>query len=170
MVVLAGMGTLILPAGLPVLRSAMKILFCLLIRGLYEYRNASSASPYGSLSTTTPPQGKNNPKKDIMKILAHINPLCRYGYGCLPRGFNCQDEGSWRQGLSFSACLTLCPPGWGSPQKNYCTIPSGCCPLFPLRGGKWGKYIINYKPQEYMPVREYLKGSGVFQRMKDKLI
>lgn len=136
----------------------------------------SSASPYGSLSTTTPaPRVKNNPKKDIMKILAaHEIPYAATATVAFPGDLIAKTKRLLEtRGFRFLHVLTPCPPGWGSPTEKTIALSrlavlTRFFPLYEVENGE--KYIINYKPQEYMPVREYLKGQRRFSTLDERQI
>lgn len=123
----------------------------------------SSATPYGSYSTTTPaPKIKSNPKKDIMKIMAaHRIPYAATATIAFPQDLILKIKRALKtKGFRFIHILTPCPQGWGcsSDQTVELSRLAVLTRLFPLWEVEEGqRYRINLQPEEYLPVDVYLK-------------
>ena len=122
----------------------------------------SSATPYGSRSTTTPdPMLKTNPKKDIIKIMAaHCIPYAATATIAFPEDLISKFKRALgTKGLRFLHLFTPCPQGWGSPtdktvELSRLAVTTRLFPLMEVEDGE--KYTINYLPEEYVPVEKYL--------------
>jgi pyruvate ferredoxin oxidoreductase beta subunit/2-oxoisovalerate ferredoxin oxidoreductase beta subunit len=136
----------------------------------------SSASPYGSYSTTTPaPKVKGNPKKDIMKIMAaHQVPYAATATIAFPGDLSSKVERALeRKGFRFLHILTPCPQGWGSPidktvELSRLAVLTRLFPLWEVEGGV--NYRINFLPEEYLPVNEYLKSQKRFSSLEQSQV
>lgn len=123
----------------------------------------SSATPYGSYSTTTPaPKIKSNPKKDIMKIMAaHQIPYAATATIAFPEDLSFKVKRALEiKGFRFLHILTPCPQGWGTPsdktvELSRLAVLTRLFPLWEVEGGQ--SYKINVLPEEYLPVDVYLK-------------
>lgn len=122
----------------------------------------SSATPYGSLSTTTPaPRVKTNPKKDIIKIMAaHRIPYAATATIAFPGDLISKFKRALEiKGLRFLHLFTPCPQGWGSPtdktvELSRLAVLTRLFPLMEIEDGE--NYTINYLPEEYVPIEKYL--------------
>jgi pyruvate ferredoxin oxidoreductase beta subunit/2-oxoisovalerate ferredoxin oxidoreductase beta subunit len=131
----------------------------------------SSASPYGSHSTTTPaPKTKSNPKKDIMKIMAaHQVPYAATATIAYPGDLSAKIERALEiKGFRFLHVLTPCPQGWGSQtdktiELSRLAVLTRLFPLWEVEDGV--KYRINLLPEEYLPVDVYLKPQKRFSSL-----
>lgn len=133
----------------------------------------SSASPYGSFSTTTPaPRIKSNPKKDIMEIIAaHQAPYAATATIAFPGDLAAKIQRALAvKGFRFIHILTPCPQGWGSPidqtvELSRLAVLTRLFPLYEVENGV--KYKINVFPGEYPPVNEYLKLQKRFSAIRE---
>lgn len=134
----------------------------------------SSATPYGSKSNTTPaPKVKENPKKDIMKIIAaHKIPYAATATAAYPADllakFNKAKEIS---GFRFFHLLCPCPPGWGIESNetihfSRLAVESGVFPLYEMTNGE--SVSLTYNPGELRPVREYITQQRRFSELRDE--
>ncbi|HHX75164.1 MAG TPA: pyruvate synthase subunit beta [Firmicutes bacterium] len=122
----------------------------------------SSATPYGSITGTTPaPATKTGPKKDIMKILAaHRIPYAATATIAFPEDFQAKvEKAKCTSGFRFLHLLAPCPPGWGMESSMTVTcarraVEAGIFPLYEMEYGRVGS--ITYKPEKLLPVGEYL--------------
>lgn len=133
----------------------------------------SSATPYGSWTTTTP-EGrlKNEPKKNIDFIMAsHKIP---YVATCSPAFIDDLKMKVSRakniSGFRFLHMYSPCPAGWKADPKDSITIARlavecNMFPLYEIRGGE--HYSITYQSQA-LPVSEYLKLQGRFRYLSEK--
>ncbi len=134
----------------------------------------SSATPYGSLSTTTPaPRIKDNPKKDILKIISsHRIPYAATATIAFPEDMSSKFRRAMEvEGFRFLHILTPCPQGWGSPvektvELSRAAVLTGIFPLLEIEDGR--HYTLNFIPDEFMPIREYFKPQKRFSFLKEE--
>lgn len=134
----------------------------------------SSATPYGSLSTTTPaPRIKSNPKKDILKIIAsHRIPYAATATIAFPEDMGYKFRRAMEiEGFRFLHILTPCPQGWGSPvektvELSRSAVLTGIFPLLEVENGR--SYTLNYVPDNFIPVQEYFKPQKRFSFLKEE--
>jgi pyruvate ferredoxin oxidoreductase beta subunit len=133
----------------------------------------SSATPFGSWTTTTP-RGrlKSEPKKDIDFILAsHKIPYVATASPAFIDDLREKVGNAKRiKGLRFLHILSPCPPGWKSDPKDSITlarlaVECNVFPLFEIENGE--KLKLTYGSQS-LPVSEYLKMQGRFRYLTDK--
>lgn len=133
----------------------------------------SSATPFGSWTTTTPEgQLKKEPKKNIDFILAsHKIP---YIATCSPAFIDDLKSKTARAkemaGFRFLHVFSPCPPGWKSDPKDSIAIArlaveSNVFPLYEIEDGS--RYKVSHKSQR-LPVSEYLKLQGRFRYLSPK--
>jgi pyruvate/2-oxoacid:ferredoxin oxidoreductase beta subunit len=132
----------------------------------------SSATPWGAWTTTTPPASlKNQPKKDIVEIMAaHRIPYAATASIAYPEDFvgKIRKAGSIR-GLKFIYVLSPCPVGWRFASENTIrlarlAVQSKIFPLYEVEDGD--RYILNLEP-EGVPVKEYLELQGRFSFLRE---
>lgn len=133
----------------------------------------SSATPYGSDTTTEPSSatdiGKERQRKNFLEIcIAH-----NISYGAQASVSNLPDlqrkakKAFETEGPSvlivFSPCITV----WKFPDGQYVNISRLAVEsrFWPLYEYENGKYTINYLPQKYTPVDEFLKLQGRFKHL-----
>lgn len=132
----------------------------------------SSASPYGSYSTTTPaPRVKSNPKKNIMKIMAaHQIPYAATATIAFPEDLTRKVRRALEiKGFRFLHILTPCPQGWGTPidrtvELSRLAVLTRLFPLWEVEEGT--KYRINFLPREFIPVEVYVKPQKRFASLE----
>ncbi|MCQ8893306.1 MAG: thiamine pyrophosphate-dependent enzyme [Methanolinea sp.] len=143
----------------------------------------SGATPLGARTTTTP-EGKLQPKKDLDAIVAaHRPPYMATACSAYPKDlFQKVQKALSTRGPTFIHILSPCPPGWRFPSEK--TVEIG---KLAVRTGMWilyereqGKVTINGPSRAAMvkplPVEEYLSAQGRFKgiapetvaRMKDE--
>jgi len=128
----------------------------------------SSATPYASYSTTTPaPMVNPNPKKDIVQIIAaHQVPYLATATIAFPEDLMAKFSRALKiNGFRFFHILSPCPPGWGSDSSatvelSRLAVMTRLFPLLEVENGT--KYTLNYVPQQYSPVQDYMKLQGRF--------
>ncbi len=133
----------------------------------------SSATPLGAETTTSPVgsvrPGKDRPRKDLTAIVvAHEVP---YAAQAAPHRWR-DLVGKARKALdtdgpTFLNVLAPCPRGWRfDPSRTIeiLTLAVDTCfwPLYEVVDGKW---ILNYRPKEKLPVAEFLKVQGRFAHL-----
>lgn len=134
----------------------------------------SSSTPHFADTTTTPVgaviPGKTQRKKDLTKIMAaHDIP---YVAQTTFLG-NFSDIGTkahkaiYTEGPAFLNILAPCPRGWRYPSEQLIQVTKAAVEscVWPLYEVEDGKYILNYKPKNKLPVIEYLKMQGRFRHM-----
>ncbi len=135
----------------------------------------SSATPWLAWTTTTPvQQPKENPKKDIIAIMAdHHIPYAATATIAYPEDFFRKMEKAKRiSGTRFIHLLSPCPPGWKMPSElavriSRLAVRSRVFPLYEIENGR--SYTIQ-EESHVVPVREYLKLQGRFSHLTDKEI
>jgi pyruvate/2-oxoacid:ferredoxin oxidoreductase beta subunit len=133
----------------------------------------SSATPKGAWTTTTP-EHKQEPKKDIMEIMAaHRIPYAATASIAYPEDLIEKVRKAKRiYGMRFIHLLAPCPPGWRIPSELVVklarlAVESGVFPLYEVEDGL--KYRVNYTPNG-VPVREYLELQGRFRDLSEEEI
>jgi pyruvate/2-oxoacid:ferredoxin oxidoreductase beta subunit len=135
----------------------------------------SSATPMFAWTTTTPVMHpKENPKKDIMAIMAdHLIPYAATATIAYPEDLLRKIEKAKRiRGTRFIHLLSPCPLGWRIPSEltikiSRLAVRSGVFPLYEVENG------ISYTIQEeshIVPVKEYLKLQGRFSHLTEQNI
>ncbi len=130
----------------------------------------SSATPLLAWTTTTPvQQPKENPKKDIMAIMAdHRIPYAATATIAYPEDFFRKMEKAKRiQGTRFIHLLSPCPPGWRIPSEltiriSRLAVRSRVFPLYEIENGR--SYTLQ-EESHVVPIKEYLKLQGRFSHL-----
>ena len=133
----------------------------------------SSATPLFAWTTTTPVmQPKENPKKDIMAIMAdHQIPYAATATIAYPEDFLRKIEKAKKiRGTRFIHLLSPCPPGWRIPSElaikiSRLAVRSRVFPLYEIENGR--TYTLQEESQ-VVPVKEYLKLQGRFNHLKEE--
>ena len=134
----------------------------------------SSASPYGSKSTTTPvPKVKENPKKDMMKIIAaHSIPYAATATISHPADLLAKfTKAKTIKGFRFFHILCPCPPGWGIESDetihfSRLAVETGIFPLYEIIDGE--EVNLTYNPGTLRPINEYITAQRRFSSLKDQ--
>jgi len=133
----------------------------------------SSATPFGADTTTEPSSnidyGKENPRKNFLKICtAHgIDYAAQASVHNLPDLYMKARKAFASDGpavlVVFSPCITV----WKFPEGQYVKIARLAAEtrFWALYERERGKYTINYVPQKYTPVEEFLKPQGRFKHL-----
>ncbi len=132
----------------------------------------SSATPQFAWTTTTPVmKPKENPKKDIMAIMAdHYIPYAATATLAYPEDFLRKIEKAKKiRGTRFIHLLSPCPPGWRIPSENTVKISrlavrSRVFPLYEIENGN--SYTLQ-KESHRVPVKDYLKLQGRFSHLTE---
>ena len=130
----------------------------------------SSATPWLAWTTTTPvQQPKENPKKDIMAIMAdHRIPYAATATIAYPEDFFRKMEKAKRiRGTRFIHLLSPCPPGWKMSSElavriSRLAVRSRVFPLYEIENGR--SYTLQ-EESHVVPVKEYLKLQGRFSHL-----
>lgn len=133
----------------------------------------SSATPWGSWTTTTPVTAiKDQPKKDIMKIMAsHDIPYAATATPAYPDDLIAKiKKAATIKGTRFIHILAPCPTGWRFPSEltvkiSRLAVNSKVFPLYEVMSGE--RYILNRVPKE-IPINEYIRLQGRFSHLSDE--
>jgi pyruvate ferredoxin oxidoreductase beta subunit len=135
----------------------------------------SSSTPFGAMTTTSPPGkksiGQATWKKNMPKIAAaHNIPYVATACPSYPFDlFAKVKKARMVDGPSYLHILSVCPTGWRIPtdlaiEYGKLAVRTGVFPLYEVENGQ---YKITYSPEPLKPVTEYLKGQGRFRHLKD---
>ncbi|MEW6328378.1 MAG: pyruvate synthase subunit PorB [Thermodesulfobacteriota bacterium] len=138
----------------------------------------SSSTPYGAMTTTSPPGkksfGQATKKKNVPAIaVAHNIP---YVATASPAYFldlmNKAKKAALVKGPAYLHIYSSCPTGWrhGGDLAIEISKLAVETKVFPLYEVIEGKYIINRKITKPKPVAEYLKKQGRFRHLTDDII
>jgi pyruvate/2-oxoacid:ferredoxin oxidoreductase beta subunit len=135
----------------------------------------SSATPFLAWTTTTPvTKPKENPKKDIMAIMAdHRIPYAATATIAYPEDLLRKMEKAKRiRGTRFMHLLSPCSPGWKIPSEltikiSRLAVRSRIFPLYEIENGR--SYTIQEESRT-IPVKEYLQLQGRFSHLTDQQI
>ncbi|TSA13887.1 MAG: pyruvate synthase subunit beta [Deltaproteobacteria bacterium] len=138
----------------------------------------SSSTPYGAMTTTSPPGkksfGQATKKKNVPAIaVAHNIP---YVATASPAYFldlmNKAKKAALVKGPAYLHIYSSCPTGWRHGGDLAIEISKLAVEtnVFPLYEVIEGNYIINRKITKPKPVAEYLKKQGRFRHLTDDII
>lgn len=134
----------------------------------------SSATPKFADTTTTPAgkviPGKMQSRKDLAKIMVgHHLPyvaqsIALNNYKDL---YEKSEKAIYTEGPCFLNVLAPCPRGWGYATEdlmaiNKLAVETCYWPLYEVIDGK---YIVNYKPKNKLPIEEFLRPQKRFKHM-----
>ena len=134
----------------------------------------SSATPRFADTTTSPAgskiPGKMQSRKDLAQVMAgHHLP---YVAQTAPLGnfkdlYEKSEKAIYTEGACFLNVLAPCPRGWGYATEDLMQIiklavETCYWPLYEIENGK---YTINYKPKNKLPIEEFLKPQKRFKHM-----
>ena len=133
----------------------------------------SSATPLLAWTTTTPvAQPKENPKKDIMAIMAdHQIPYAATATIAYPEDLLRKfEKAKGIQGTRFIHLFSPCPPGWRMPSEQVVKVArlavrSRVFPLYEIENGR--TYTLQ-EESHVVPVKEYLELQGRFSHLKEE--
>lgn len=138
----------------------------------------SSATPFGAMTTTSPPGkksvGQATWKKNMPKIAAAHN-IPYVATACPSYPFDLMEKvkkARNAKGPSYLHILSVCPTGWRIPadsaiEYGRLAVRSGAFPLYEVENGK---YRITQKVESLLPISEYLKGQGRFRHLTDDVV
>lgn len=133
----------------------------------------SSATPKGAHTTTSPAgkviPGKMELRKDLTAcIIAHNVPYVAQAIPHLWKDLITKVQKALAiDGPAFINVLVPCRLGWGFPPEDtmeICRQAVKTCfwPLYEVENGKW---TLNYKPKEKMPLRDWIKRQARFSHL-----
>jgi len=130
----------------------------------------SSSTPPGAWTTTTP-QGKPRPKKNIMEIVtAHRIPYAATVSVAFPEDLrNKVEKAREIRGAKFIHVLSPCPPGWKSLSNETVklarlAVDTKIAPLYEVEDGL--RWRLTAEPRG-LPVEEFLSRQGRFSRLAE---
>jgi pyruvate ferredoxin oxidoreductase beta subunit/2-oxoisovalerate ferredoxin oxidoreductase beta subunit len=132
----------------------------------------SSATPYGTRTTTTPGEGwKRSGKKNIMDIMAaHRIPYAATASIAFPHDLvrKFKKAAAMRGGTRFIHLFASCPTGWGIPSEASVKIArlavqTNLFPLYEVEDGQ--RTILNFMGD--LPVDRYLGLQGRFKHLSN---
>jgi len=138
----------------------------------------SSSTPYGAMTTTSPPGkrsiGQSTQKKNMPKIAAahnipYVATACpSYPFDLLAK----VKKARMANGPSYLHILSVCPTGWRIPSDlairyGRLAVETGVFPLYEIEKGK---YRLTYNPEPLRHVVDYMNGQGRFRHLTVKTI
>ncbi|HEY3277180.1 MAG TPA: pyruvate synthase subunit PorB [Syntrophorhabdaceae bacterium] len=136
----------------------------------------SSSTPYGAMTTTSPPGkksiGQATWKKNMPEIVAaHNVPYVATACPSYPFDlFAKVKKAKMVQGPSYLHVLSVCPTGWRIPSNQAIeygklAVRTGMFPLYEIEDGICR---VTYSPEPLRPVTEYLKGQGRYRHLTEE--
>ena len=136
----------------------------------------SSSTPYGAMTTTSPPGkksiGQTTWKKNMPEIIAaHNVPYVATACPSFPFDlFAKVKKARMTQGPSYLHILSVCPTGWRIPSNQAIeygklAVRTGMFPLYEIEDGT---YRVTYSPEPLKPVTDYLKGQGRYRHLTEE--
>jgi pyruvate ferredoxin oxidoreductase beta subunit len=137
----------------------------------------SGSTPYGAMTTTSPPGkksiGQRTQKKNLIEIVAaHDIPYVATACPSYPIDLMQKVQRGLRaEGPAYLHILSVCPTGWRSKPElaiahGRLAVQTGVFPLYEIIGGKYVS-SLEIPLKELRPVRDYIKGQGRFRHLKD---
>ena len=138
----------------------------------------SSSTPFGAMTTTSPPGkksiGQATWKKNMPKIAAaHNIPYVATACPSYPFDlFAKVKKARMVDGPSYLHILSVCPTGWRIPSDQAIrygrlAVESGIFPLYEVESGK---YRLTYDPEPLSHVVDYFNGQGRYRHLTVKTI
>jgi pyruvate ferredoxin oxidoreductase beta subunit len=135
---------------------------------------ASSATPMGASTTTTPAggalPGKLRFNKNIARIIAaHNIPYVAQSAPWIWRDLYKKAEKAFElSGPAYLNVLTPCPTEWKTPPEKtiqLTKLAADTCvwPIYEIKNGT--RVTVNYKPKQKLPVTEWLKSQARFKHL-----
>jgi pyruvate ferredoxin oxidoreductase beta subunit len=137
----------------------------------------SSATPYGAMTTTSPPGkvsiGQKTWKKNMPAIaVAHNIPYVATANPSYPIDLmNKVKKAAAIKGPKYLHVYSVCPTGWRSASDlaihlGRLAVETGVFPMYEVENGS---YRLNMDPPKLRPVVDYLKIQGRFRHLTDDL-
>ncbi len=134
----------------------------------------SSSTPFGAMTTTSPPgrmsKGQKTWKKNLPEIMvAHDIPYVATASPSYPFDLVRKVKRAVEiEGPAYLHVLAVCPTGWRTAGEETIRLgrlaaESGVFPLYEVENGK---YTINLDPGKLKPMKEYLSIQGRFRHLK----
>jgi pyruvate ferredoxin oxidoreductase beta subunit len=138
----------------------------------------SSSTPYGAMTTTSPPgrlsKGQATWKKNMSEIAAahgipYVATACpSYPWDLLKK----VQKAALVEGPAYLHILSVCPTGWRSLPEESIELGKLAVQtrIFPLYEVENGRYRLVPKPPKQKPIVEYFKKQGRFRHLTDETI
>ncbi len=138
----------------------------------------SSSTPFGAMTTTSPPgkfsSGQMTWKKNMAAIAA-AHGIPYVATACSSYPFDLMEKVEKAKaihGPSYIHILSICPTGWRIPSDlairyGRLAVETGVFPLYEVEGGK---YKMSLEFPRLRPVKDYLQGQGRFRHLTPDLI
>jgi pyruvate ferredoxin oxidoreductase beta subunit len=138
----------------------------------------SSSTPYGAMTTTTPPGrlsfGQATWKKNMAEIaVAHGIPYVATACPSYPWDLMKKvQKAAAVKGPAYVHILSVCPTGWRSLPEESIELGKLAVQtrVFPLYEVDCGRYRLVPKPPKARPVEQYLKKQGRFRHLSDEMM
>ena len=135
----------------------------------------SSTTTEGSRTSTTPLGSAISGKQQAQKYVPLILAMHGVEYCATATPWNMRDMvekiekglAASNRGFAYLHVFTPCPTGWSFPPDQTIEVSKRAVKsnMFPLWECSGGKYTLNYKNPEPMPVSEFVKGIGKFKKL-----
>jgi len=133
----------------------------------------SSSTPFGAMTTTSPPGrksiGQQTWKKNVPEIMvAHEIPYVATACPSYPFDLIRKvRKAAAVEGPSYIQIMAVCPTGWRSAGEQTIRLgrlaaETGAFPLYEVENGE---YTISLDPGKLKPLREYMKLQGRFRHL-----
>jgi len=136
----------------------------------------SGSTPYGVRTTTTPGQGKSEPKKDMIAIMAaHRIPYIATACASYPLDLYAKlAKARSIHGTRYIHILCPCGPGWGYQPEHtieigQAAVKTGMFNLFEIEAGKL-RFSAPSRREPSYEIESYLKTQGRFRQFDDEQI
>jgi pyruvate/2-oxoacid:ferredoxin oxidoreductase beta subunit/intein/homing endonuclease len=128
----------------------------------------SSATPYGTYTTTTP-LGNPYRRKPMVKIMA-AHGIAYAATACVSYALDFMNKvrkAAAIKGPAFIDLLAPCPTGWGfdaskTIEMGRLAVATGAWPLYEVESGK---FRLTFAPEKLLPVEAYLSAQRRFQNL-----
>ncbi len=138
----------------------------------------SSSTPFGAMTTTSPPGHKSFGQmtwKKNMAAIAAAHAIPYVATACSSYPFDLMEKvkkAKAIQGPSYIHVLSVCPTGWRIPpdlaiRYGRLAVETG---IFPLYEVERGRYRMTIEYPKLRPVDDYLKGQGRFRHLTPDLM
>ena len=134
----------------------------------------SSATPRFADTTTSPAgtviPGKMQSRKDLTEIMSshHLPYVAQTAaVNNFKDLYEKAEKAIYTEGPCFLNVLAPCPRGWGYPTEdlmniNKLAVETCYWPLYEIIDGR---YVVNYKPKNKLPIEEFLRPQKRFKHM-----
>ena len=132
----------------------------------------NTATPKLASTTTTPAgskiHGNNSAPKDMVKIMSDHGVYAATASLAFPMDYmNKIKKAQENDGFSYIELMGTCPTNWGFDESKTIDVSKAAVEtcFWPLIEREKGKLTINYKPEQLMPLIDFLKPQGRFAHL-----